>query len=219
MAEPLIQALTTGDVAHLTHLLTENPALATRRADGRTALHIYADAPGHRPNPEGIVRALLAAGADVNAQATEMWHQETPLHWAASNDDVPLIDALLDAGADIEHPGSSINGGPPMASAVGYAQWSAARRLRQRGAQATLPAAGALGDLPLLRKLTETTPPPPAEEVSTAFWNACRAGNLAAAQYLLAHGANPNWPAPWSGETPMDVVHENVATWLTVITG
>ena len=43
-----------------------------------------------------------------------------------------LIDALLDAGADIEHEGSSINGGVPLSSAVGYGQWAAARWLVER---------------------------------------------------------------------------------------
>jgi ankyrin repeat protein len=47
-----------------------------------------------------------------------MLHHETPLHWAASNDDLALIDALLDAGADLERGGSSIDGGPALSSAV-----------------------------------------------------------------------------------------------------
>jgi ankyrin repeat protein len=71
---------------------------------------------------------LAAAGADLNSPAVGMFHRETPLHWAASNDDVILIHALLNAGADIEHRGSSIDGGPPLSSAVGYGQWAAARR-------------------------------------------------------------------------------------------
>jgi len=66
------------------------------------------------------VQTLAAAGADLDAPPVGMWHREAPLHWAASNDDVELIDALLDAGADIEHAGSSINGGSPLSSAVGY---------------------------------------------------------------------------------------------------
>jgi len=33
---------------------------------------------------------------------------ETLLHWAASSDDVAVLEALLDAGADIESPGSVI---------------------------------------------------------------------------------------------------------------
>jgi ankyrin repeat protein len=67
-------------------------------------LHLFADAPGHRPNPAGVVSALATAGANLDAHAIGMWHHETALHWAASDDDVELIDALLDAGADIEHP-------------------------------------------------------------------------------------------------------------------
>ena len=58
----------------------------------------------------------------------------TTLHWVASNNDVDLIDALLEVGADIERPGSSINRGPPIESAVGYGQWAAARRLVEQGA-------------------------------------------------------------------------------------
>jgi ankyrin repeat protein len=49
------------------------------------------------------VAALVAAGADVHARFTGP-HTETPLHWAASSDDVGVLDALLDAGADIEAP-------------------------------------------------------------------------------------------------------------------
>jgi len=51
-----------------------------------------------------------------------MWHRETPLHWAASNDDAALIDALLDAGASIEAAGSSFDGGSPLSCVVGYGQ-------------------------------------------------------------------------------------------------
>jgi hypothetical protein len=90
--------------------------LRGRRAEGRradTPLHLFADWPGHNPNAAAIVQALAASGADLDAPAVNMWHREAPLHWAASNDDVALIDALLDAGADIEHAGSSIDGGPP----------------------------------------------------------------------------------------------------------
>src|SRR5262249_56837239 len=98
----------------------------------------FADAPGHNPNPAAVVQALAAAGADLDAPAVAMWHREAPLHWAASNDDVALIDALLDAGADLEHDGSSIDGGAPLSCAVGYGQWAAARRLHERGARTRL---------------------------------------------------------------------------------
>ena len=81
---------------------------------------------------------LAAAGTNLDAPAVAMWHKEAPLHWAASNDDVTLIDALLDAGADIEQAGSSNAGGPPLSSAVDYGQWAEARRLIARGARTEL---------------------------------------------------------------------------------
>ena len=60
---------------------------------------------------------------------------ETPLHWAASSDDVAAINALLDNGADIEAPGAVFTSGTAMSDAVIFAQWRAARALLARGAE------------------------------------------------------------------------------------
>jgi ankyrin repeat protein len=211
-------ALKRGDADRVRELLADDSSLATTEVNGYRPLHFFADAPGHRPNAGAIVAALVAAGAVLDAHATGTWHHETALHWAASNDDVALIDVLLDAGADIEHPGSSIGGGPPSQSALGYAQWAALRRLYERGAAMNLAMAAALGLMPLVTSFAEGAPSPGPDEISGAFWNACRAGRLAAARYLLARGADLNWPAPWSGETPLDAArarHEDeMATWL-----
>jgi ankyrin repeat protein len=148
-----------------------------------------------------------------------MWHHETPLHWAASNDDVELIDALLDAGAEIEHPGSSISGGPPADSALGYARWRALRRLYERGAAMNLSRASALSLMPLVTELTAAPQPPDGEELAAALWNACRAGQLEAARHLADRGADLNWRAPWSGQTPLAAAREarqrKVVDWLT----
>lgn len=213
------RALRQGDVPFLREALAADPGLATSLINSRTPLHLYADAPGHRPHPARVVAALAEAGADLDAHATGMRHHETPLHWAASNDDVELIDALLEAGADIEHPGSSISGGPPADSALGYAQWRALRRLQERGAAMNLPRAAALGLLPLLTDLLAAAPPPDGQERSAALWNACRAGQLDAARLLAGHGADIGWRAPWSGQTPLDAARDArqraIVGWLT----
>ena len=59
----------------------------------------------------------------------------TPLHWAASSDDVEVARALIDGGADIEATGASIAGGTPLDDAVGYGCWRVARLLVERGAR------------------------------------------------------------------------------------
>ena len=199
----LLRAIKRGDAEQLTRILTADPGLARSWINGITLLHHFADAPGHRPNPAAVVAALVAAGADLDAHVRGSWHNETPLHWAASNDDLALIDVLIDAGADIEHPGSSIDGGPPIQSALGYAQWAAVRRLRERGARIGLSHAAVLGLTEMVAALVETTAVD-GDQVSVAFWNACRAGQLETARYLLSQGGDLNWPAPWDGSTPLD---------------
>ena len=58
---------------------------------------------------------------------------ETAPHWAASSDDVIVLDALLEHGADIEATGAVFTDGTAMSDAVVFAQWRAARRLLDRG--------------------------------------------------------------------------------------
>jgi ankyrin repeat protein len=128
LAGAATEAIRTGDVETLKRLLRENPGLATVRIGPRTLLHIATDWPRHFPNGPATVAALIAAGADVNAPSTGK-HAETPLHWAASSDDVAVLDTLLEGGANIEAPGSVIGGGTPLADAVAFGQWRAARRL------------------------------------------------------------------------------------------
>ena len=78
--------------------------------------------------------------------------------------------------------------------------------------------AAALGLMPLVTAFATADPGPGGDELATALWNACRAGQLEAARYLAGRGADINWRAPWSGETPLDVARDRreqtVAAWL-----
>ena len=113
-----------------------------------------ADWPGYFPYGAQIVPLLIAAGADPNFRDPEPG-SETPLHWAASSDDVDVAAALIDGGADIEVPDGSI--GTPLDNAIGYGCWHVARLLVTRGARVDkLWHAGALGLLDRVEELLDT---------------------------------------------------------------
>lgn len=105
-----ITAIHQGEHTSLRRLLLEHPELATAAlataGKTRSLLHVATDWPGHYPQVAASIAILVAAGADVDARFIGP-HNETPLHWAASSDDVDALDALLDAGADIEAPALS----------------------------------------------------------------------------------------------------------------
>ncbi len=224
LAIAVASAIQTGDVDELRRMLDAEPGLAAarvvdERGVGRTLLHIVADWPGHRPNGAAAVAALSAAGADVNARVRHPGSTgapETPLHWAASADDVAVLDALLDAGADIEADGAIFTNGTPMSDAVVFAQWNAARRLLDRGASTTIWQAAALGVLDRVRELCATSPPSPVD-ISNALWHACRAGQQTTAMYLVEQGGDPDWPGH-DGKTPRAVAdesgNEELTRWL-----
>lgn len=183
----------------------------------RTPLHAAADWPGYFPGAPAAVVMLIEAGADPNAD-TGGKRPETPLHWAASNDDLDVAVALIDGGADIQTPGGSI--GTPLDNAIGYACWHVARLLVARGAKVDkLWHAAALGMLDRIEQLL-TDQPDGTSEVSQAFWHACAGGQRRAAEYLLARGADLNWVPGYAEGTPLDAAdslgtrQENVLTWL-----
>lgn len=209
LAITVVKAIHSGDLKSLKELLARHPDLVTVRFGdddpegmSRTLLHVVTDWPGHFPNGAATASLLIETGADVNARFSSP-HIETPLHWAASSNDVEVLDALIDGGADIEAPGSVINGGSPMADATAFACWEAARRLVERGAQTNLFAAAALGLIDRLQTYFVSELPEP-NEINKAFWGACHGGQLKSAEYLLGFSANINWIPPWENLTPLD---------------
>jgi uncharacterized protein len=213
LANAAVEAIRGGDIDLLKRILSEMPDVVMARVDGqRTLLHIATDWPGHFPNNVASVMTLIGRGAAVNAAFTGP-HAETPLHWAASTDDVAVLDALIDHGADIEAPGAVIGGGTPLADAVAFGQWKAARRLVERGARANLWQAAALGLMSRLEESFSHHPAPAPEEITKAFWCACHGGQGAAAEYLLARGADLNWVG-YDGLTGVDAANRSRAVEL-----
>jgi hypothetical protein len=220
LAVAAVEAIRTGDLLALRRLLDEHPGLATVRLGdddpggmSRTLLHVATDWPGRFPNAAATVALLVAAGADVNARFHGP-HEETPLHWAASSNDVAALDALIDAGADVEAPGGVIGGGTPLADARGFGQWQAAHRLVQRGARTTIVDAATLGLVDRLERYFAGPAQPAPEEVNRAFWGACHGGQQRCAAYLLDRGADLDWTPPWEELTPLDAAQRSGAVEL-----
>jgi uncharacterized protein len=214
-----VQAISTGDTTALAALLSEHPGLVSEEIHGtRTPLLVAADWPGYFPAGPATVRLLIEAGADPNAD-TGGDQPETPLHWAASSDDADVADALISGGARVETPGGSI--GTPLDNAIGYGCWNVARLLVQRGARVDkLWHAAALGIMPRLEELLAATPPPPADDIDEAFWQACHGGQRRTAERLLARGADLSATPGYSDQAPAEAAaeigtqRENLVAWL-----
>lgn len=225
VARALVDAIHAGDVESLSRLLAERPGLAAARivdakGGSSTPLHAVTDWPGYFPNGPEVGRMLIAAGANPNVSVEGSWHAETPLHWAASSDDVEVARALIDGGANLEAPGASIAGGSPLDDAVGYGCWQVARLLVARGARVEkLWHAAALGMLERAEELIAGAAPTP-QQLTDAFWQACHGGQRRMAEYLLALGAELDGTPSWGESTPLDAAEslgtgrEALLTWL-----
>jgi hypothetical protein len=227
VAVELTRAIQGGDLDGLRRLVSGRPELASVHMIGRhglpggwrTPLHAASDWPGYFPAAPAAVDLLLEAGADPNDD-TGGDRPETPLHWAASSDDLEVAVALIDGGADLETPGGSI--GTPLDNAVGYGCWHVARLLVERGAAVgALWHAAALGMLDRVEELLAASPTPSREDVDNAFWQACHGGQRRAAERLLAAGAEINaCPAYAGNQTALDQAikgdtrHHLLADWL-----
>jgi len=225
LARSLVNAIHAGQIETVKEVVQAHPGLASARlvdekGGSETPLHAAADWPGFFPNGPEIVTVLIDAGADPSAAIEGSWHAETPLHWAASSDDVDVARALIDCGANIEAAGASIAGGSPLDDAVGYGCWQVARLLVERGARVDrLWQAAALGLRSRVDELIAAEAPT-TQQLTDAFWQACHGGQRRMAEHLLALGAELNGTASWADSTPLDAAdslgtgRENLITWL-----
>ncbi|MGU3433424.1 ankyrin repeat domain-containing protein [Actinomycetes bacterium M1A6_2h] len=209
IAVSLTAAIQTGDVKELLRLLTADPDLATVRIgdDGpggmsRPLLHVVADWPGHFPDGARTVHVLVDAGADVRGRFRGP-HRETALHWAASSNDVAVLDALLDCGAEIDAPGGVIGGGTPLADARAFRQWNAAFRLIERGAAVNVFDAATLGLLDRVEQHYRDHQPS-IDDTNRAFWSACHGGRLNTARFLYGQGGDIELVPPWAKDTVLE---------------
>ncbi|MFJ8636694.1 ankyrin repeat domain-containing protein [Streptomyces sp. NPDC093568] len=167
--------------------------------------------------PRGPCCTSPPTGPATSARFTGA-HRETPLHWAAGCDDVPVLDTLLDLGADIEADGGVIGDGTPLADAVAFGQWKCARRLLERGARTTLWQAAALGEADRVTAcFTSGTGRPAPEDITAALWCACHGGQQPMADYLLRRGGDVNWIG-YDRLTALDAAdragHHTLVGWL-----
>ena len=86
-----------------------------------------------------------------------------------------------------------IAGGTPIADAVAFGQWKAARRLLERGARTNLWQAAALGLVDRVRDELAARRRPAQEELDNALWCAAHGGQRETAELLLHRGADPAW--------------------------
>ncbi len=231
------KAVREGDVGSLERLLKGDPNLVHKTTDDnkRTLLHTLADFPSHTPRQADVARLLIEAGADVNARiphAKVDHSRETPLHWAASNDDVGLAEILLDAGAKIDSDGGVILAATPLWNAVIFRCVNVANLLIDRGAATNLMIAAGAGRRDLVASYFNEDgnvvedagalpcwdkPRDAKAALDSAFGFACRNGHLTVAKELIERGADPTVKNP-TGDTPRkqaeDGAHRIVLAWM-----
>ena len=232
LAVRTVAAIREGDATALASILGEHPELATVRLgsdpDGddpgmtRSLLHVATDWPGHFPNVGETIRILVEAGADPNARFTGP-HTETPLHWAASSDDVEALDTLLDLGADIEATGAVIGGGTALSDATAFGCWDAGHRLVERGAAPKLWESTALGRLDVFLELVDATSPS-GDDITHAFWSACHGGQRVTAEAALdgeptSTGSATTTSRPWRLRNAARPTRWSVGCWRSAPVG
>ena len=193
--EAAADAIIDGDVATLERLLREDPELINARStrEHRSTLLHYVSANGVEDfrqktpaNSVQITRMLLDAGADVNAFSTAYGGRSTtvdlvatsvhPLQAGVQN---ALIEMLLDAGADLDVPGSSVN------ACLANGRREAAELLARHGARLDLEGAAGLGRLDLVKTLFDTATK---EQIDSGFAWACEYGRTSVVEFLLDRG-------------------------------
>ena len=157
---PLAYATHYGSTPCLNELVTVRPdCLGHRDSKGRTALHLVAGADGRAKDAQLVLRS-----AQINVNACDL-QLRTPLHWAATFNQVSVIKLLLKRGARLD--AHDVWGAIPIELAVARGNVEAAKVLgasaealaaagenrtkHDEGDQATLPADPTPKDVPKIQ--------------------------------------------------------------------
>jgi ankyrin repeat protein len=213
--EAATDAIVSGDLKTLKNLLAGNPDLVRQRStrEHRSTLLHYTAANGvesyRQKTPQNIVeiaRFLLESGAEVDAEADVYGGKCTPLGLAATSVhpelagvQEPLLQLLLDCGAQIETPNLAGNAQGAVIACLANGRQRAAVFLASKGASLNLESAAGVGRLDVASRLFRTDgtliPPATKRELQAGFLWACMYGHEHVATFLLEHGADFRDPA------------------------
>jgi len=220
--ETAADAICNGDVKTLKRLLAEQPQLIHSRSTREhkaTLLH-YVSANGvegyRQKTPKNIVeiaKVLLNGGADVNAEAdvygggaTTLGLVATSVHPFRAGVQNPLMQVLLDHGADIDHETSAGNHHSAVTGCLANGRGEAAVFLADRGARLDLESAAGVGRLDVVkgffnadgslkRKATR-------KQLHAALKHACTWGRINVVEFLL--DKDVDFSGDWGdGQSPM----------------
>ncbi len=220
--ETAADAICNGEVKTLKRLLAEEPQLIHSRStrEHRATLLHYVSANGvegyRQTTPKNIVEiaeVLLKAGADVNAEAdvygggaTALGLVATSVHPFRAGVQNPLMQILLDHGADIEHKSSAGNRQNAVTGALANGRGEAAVYLAERGARLDLESAAGVGRLDFVKEFfnvdgglkRKTTQ----KQLQAALKLACTWGRLNVVEFLLDKGVDLSRDRV-DGQTPL----------------
>jgi len=204
-------ALDSGDVEKLKALLEANPGLSRyqcRTGDryergyfaGATLLHHIAGNPIRCPLPSNIIdvaRVLVSHGFDATAGAETIGLLLTSKQASEAGVAAPLIDLLVEAGAEMDWSRRDLLDNPLLNVAP-----ATARALIARGAKMELRHAAGLGDLEALARLYRP------QESDEALIYACIRGQTEAAAWLIHRGGQGDVLLQPGGQTLRTALHE-----------
>src|SRR6185369_3119435 len=220
--ETAADAICNGDVKTLKRLLAQEPQLIHSRSTREhkaTLLH-YVSANGvegyRQKTPRNIVeitKVLLNSGADVNAEAdvygggaTTLGLVATSVHPFRAGVQNPLMQILLDHGADIDHKTSAGNRQNTVTGALANGRGEAAVFLADHGARLDLEDAAGVGRLDVVKRFFNADGSLKAKSnrkrLQPALKLACTWGRLNVVEFLLDKGVDLSRDQV-DGQTPL----------------
>jgi len=204
--ETAADAIIKGDIKSLKRLLRDDPRLVRARSTRQheaTLLH-YVSANGvegyRQKTPANIVEItelLLQSGAEVDAEAdvygggsTTLGLVATSVHPFRAGVQNPLLQLLLDYGAEIDHKTGAGNRQSSVVGALANGRPEAAAYLAERGARLNLEAAAGVGRLDVVKSFFKDDRTPAKKRLQSAFLYACGGGQKEVVEFLLTKGVD-----------------------------